>query len=792
MSLEDDLQNWPTTRLESRRDVLQTAASASFDTRKGKNRLRKKREAQVRDASAELEIVERVLSVRIEEVRAEALATLITEGVSALKIDDWVKFRQLEGDLSEVIQQETIIAGAQIRAALEQADTSSLNLGEAHRLYQNLGYNKLLTSAFINTLDNQTASRFNHMARGFSWVLYEGKLPPPDTLSGDTDTVYLVPPEVGGGSMESNLMKPMNNTVCVKGVPVSKEWASIGFARMGEYIKLSNSSSPMSTQGADLFEGQAMELGIHAAESLSTPERRYKATAAEAASQHTNPSLSVEVLSYMAEKMPNELRQIIDSVEDTITTKSFLGEENITAPRSVEELMFRLETHFYALALESNGHQGAANGRAHELLLKGENREKVFRFAKQMMDTVPEHASSLHPEFVELLEVMCPELVNNEEFLSRLLVIRAGGRFHVVVTSDISDEFHERYANQFDHFPELPGEADWPDADRRMLESLVRQYKPGDTTLSTSFPLGSIEELEAYFFQSEDIEGRFLPKPERDGDEAGKDEDSDDAAVPSNDLDPADNWHALPRMQALRSALLREQVHATYSYDESESADLQDYAGLERGNRAVVTIDDLNLQVIISDDPQLGCYQVFNNNAPINYTKVLLPEISQMGATPIRWESPEQFTRSIRTSIRQQKEHPITVYPVHPTVQSTPIDDLIDNRSESASLEHLQYDLERAAAACGKEDVPWTLTTGDFSKIQSGNILWSFGGNAHGITYLSRVGRRMGFDNREAADENLQQRKLAPLTLRWILRAVYPEQTSPIFPRPSEEEEDEF
>ena len=799
MSADIPLGDLPDDELERRAERLRREAGRG-SKKKAPGRRAQKKQEQASAAQGELDAIETVIAQRLEmeasRVRGEAQQTLIAYGVSAMRIYDYKMQYRIRTELADALGIDESAAWDMISDAFYNAERKdALTHDETVLMYTDVANDAYATSPYaMGALDQHQRDTMQFIT--YPWTECKKKSDVGAARSSTDFSVLTIPPEREEevNMPQENLFVPLENVVTIKQKPVSRMWTSIIAGKIETYLNNVESTNidttvPSSQLDEALFTADTIARQeaslIASALSIENADdgELYLKAAAKLVARH--PKLSQpDFIMQIANSNPANFIHLMDGLEHHVSTiHTGNGPDHVVHPLCLEEAYLRLETHIFTLlnAAELCSAQHAVDPLRRKWL-SPQQQQDLVPFAQRVMDSIPETIAPGDAELNDLLEILCPELLESE-LIQNVHFTRAGGRIHVVIPGNFSEEFtpfQERLEKGNRHILNL---RDIVHVDMRTIRGTLKDIHKWDEGEITSFPLCTLEELEAHFFAVEDVEGRFLPAIDRDK-KADDDEDSSDAVEPSDNPDLDDNWHALPRMRALRSALLREQVHATYSYDETESANDHDFGKLERGHYAVVTITDLNLQIIVSDDPQLGCYQVFNNNAPIDYTNVQLPEISQMGATPIRWDSAEQLIRSIRTSIKQQKEHPITVYPVHPSVENTPIDDLLDNRQESESIEHLRYDITRAAAACGKADAPWTMTTGDFSQIESGNILWSFGGNAHGITYLSRVGRRMGLDNRDAASEELTQRNLAPFTLKWILRAVYPEQMPPIVARP--------
>jgi|GEM_PF-2281779 hypothetical protein len=805
MSLENDIQNWPNEKLESRRDALRTAASASTDFTRLKSRVRKKKERQIQAVAVELEIIERVIAKQVEAVRSQAVATLVPQGVSSMRIYDYEAQYRIGLELARALQigepeAWNIISDAYFSAS----DTLVLTHDETKRMYTDVANDTYAKSPYgLGGLEQYQRDSMELLT--YDWKHCQKKSDVGDARGSGEFSMITIPPnlEADVNMPPESLFVTLENIVPIKQKPISRQWIPIVSTRIEGHMTTIESSevdvSPQSVEFDRLYnraDSDGRESASMTAATLSITDfhegsgEQYLKQAIALSGKHIELK-DPDSLILFAKRNPSQFLSIIDGMENCISTITTGGQADMPVhPLCLEEAYFRLETHIFTLlnaAVLSRDTAFLDSNRCPKLDMR-QQKDLLVPLAQRVMDSIPAYVQPGDSELNELLEVLCPELLE-DALIANIHFTRAGGRIHVIVPGNFSSEFsaHMQRLERGNNYIENLG--DVAHVDTRILRGTLRDVHQWDGSYLDSFPLCTIEELEAHFFNAENIDGRFLPALERDEADDNEEEDVEDAVVPSDDLESADGWHALPRMKALRRALLREQVHATYSYDETEPDNDHNFEELGRGHYAVVTIPTMNLQVIISDDPQLGCYQVFNNNAPIGYTNVQLPEISQMGATPIRWHDAEQFARAVSTSIRQQRDNPITVFPVHESVENIPVDDLMDNRNTSASREHLLNDIERAAATCGKQAAPWTLNLQDMNQIGSGDLLWSFGGIATGMTYLNRIARRMGLDSRNAITEDVHQRHFALLTLRWILRSLYPNETSPILPRPEKDDE---
>ncbi len=466
---------------------------------------------------------------------------------------------------------------------------------------------------------------------------------------------------------------------------------------------------------------------------------------------------------------------VLDHLDEVVSSVSG-SNETFVHPLNLEEAYMRVQTHAFTLMEHSRLHaliNSQPPSKRPTMLLEGFQIQELIPIAQRMMDRIPEHVSPGDPEFNDLIKILCPELLENVDVYRRVHFTRAGGRIHVVYPQEIKNEFDPYLAKLTAGRAFIQNPRTVTNVDRRTLKGTLRDVHGWtEDSRASTFPLCTIQELEAHYFQSQDINGRFLMDPNEDSSHTEQ-IDSISTAHESHDEDEISQRQ---RLNTVKILLLRNGLSATFSRDDSDKRSnagetAPNYTSVDNGHYVIVTIPELGMQLAISDDYGKAMYLVYNNLPVDDYTHTSPQQLRDtIGATAsVRWEDRDQWMHSVGNTLAQQKADPKRVYPVN-TSYPTPL----DNFPNEEALEILLRENQFVADASGKGDEPWLTRVTDYTREQlhSGEHLWSFGGEGAGGTYLDRLSREFGLRETETG---VRQDLFRRMMLKLVLYECYPE-----------------
>ena len=364
----------------------------------------------------------------------------------------------------------------------------------------------------------------------------------------------------------------------------------------------------------------------------------------------------------------------------------------------------------------------------------------VDEITKEYWDRVPEAANL--EDAREIMQIVCPNLLQEIESTDCATVLQNKGQYYVIFKASGETPSIESQHSQETFTARMLITASGNDRSR-----IFHRYAVDDSHVGIAHPLPTMEEIEQHYFNSKDIEGRFLP-PNQDGEPSENPSDG----ILSLDVPAEGNGNGIetrPRLQQLKKVLLRNGLQAVFYWDgkPSQQADANEdrqhnYDQAEPGHYVVVTLPEIGMQILISDDVTKGTYIVRNVYDPKEYTQANTEDLGpKFGATSVTWRAPEQFAHGLETTVLQQRDNPKRVWAVN-TNYSTVINALRDERE--AVMQALHNDFANVAERANRSEKPWTLRPADFARIKSGDFDWSFGGSAHGSVQLDRLAREFG------------------------------------------------
>ena len=559
--LAASLKALPTHQLEKRLNKLPKVVSNHRKKRFG-NRERKKN-ADALKAQEERSIIQAILAERIE---AEQVATkerlqhtLTEQALSHHRIGEITSFNETAATLGELAGTSEQLAAMQLYAQMEErGPVTSLTHEETTRLYQGASELSPLTP--------------DDKLQGFSGSVTWKQFKSVGDLNNSWDTgcieVQTLPPEKAEEvEMDHDLLELFQTTALVKQVPVTRKMACITHAIALEYLRTyvgRREGTPHAAPDADYLESEkiAKSFAMLSAQFVcnamaSRNGGKYVDTALQLGDSrfpHTKESL--------LESARNSPHSFLGGLIDKLDTEAFSisGEYGgYEPPKSIEEALERLKLHCFTILNTSIQSGSTLEDHA---LLSAEQIQELVPIAKLMMDRTPEYLGSENKEGNELLGILCPELLRDVEMNKRFILLNVGGRVFIAYT----DNDLGQYIEQFDREDLIENRHSVTYPDIRVVESLFKTYKgheSGDYTSLNTIPLCTLAELEAHFFQSQDVEGRFLMDPNEEGSHT---DEIDSLSTPQAGNDEEKPMRE--RLRTLRALLLRLGLNATFSWDE--------------------------------------------------------------------------------------------------------------------------------------------------------------------------------------------------------------------------------
>lgn len=337
----------------------------------------------------------------------------------------------------------------------------------------------------------------------------------------------------------------------------------------------------------------------------------------------------------------------------------------------------------------------------------------------------------LQNDLIRELQISCPELLSDPIILANCPVIRKNNELYLV------------------HFESLYTQVTIPSILQRCgddeTEALLgnSQRDQARFGLPVLYQIPTIDDIQRDLFNAVDIDGRFnITEIEGVPDDSGE-----TTVIGATEERDKTELHPIPRMESLCKVLLTERVHATFAWDEHGKCimgDHCDFANIQPGHYVIVTTNR-GIRLVISNDASKGTVILKNTGIPPEQFigAIRTKELVELhGGTTIQFHTPEQFEKALRTVIPSLGELPKTVYPIDTKgTFPTPLDE--------GRFETLKPDMEFVASHVEKN--PWELVPGDFARILSGDHEWTYGGTAHGTTFLNRLARDFRLDAVEAA-----------------------------------------
>ncbi|TSC98330.1 MAG: hypothetical protein Greene101449_965 [Candidatus Peregrinibacteria bacterium Greene1014_49] len=304
----------------------------------------------------------------------------------------------------------------------------------------------------------------------------------------------------------------------------------------------------------------------------------------------------------------------------------------------------------------------------------------------------------LYASTVSTVESLYPELLReHRELLNGCIVLRENDQYYILSPLEIAH-----------HLPRTEEVQEVPTEQVAALLQRLGMDEEMDARNMLCLALPTFDVLERKHFVGEHIEGEFAKGADPAMEEGGHGTGGGSGA----------RSLSLQRMMVLRNTLLanRDSVgRVRYSWDEDTTPS---FSTVDRGRYTIVTLSDLGVQFVVSDDADKAVYALMGDVLLVDqYTQqAITPSwLRSVQAQPLYWENPLQFSRVLTQALAERE---MTLSPQgYPSVQA-----LVDaERSQILRL------LDRVARfnnhlPASKEPVEASgLTTHHFRKIASGD-----------------------------------------------------------------------
>ncbi len=376
--------------------------------------------------------------------------------------------------------------------------------------------------------------------------------------------------------------------------------------------------------------------------------------------------------------------------------------------------------------------------------------EAARQLAVYEQERIRAFKSTISTKHEDQFEVYVPALSQNPALLQEVLLVQEGENVHILGTPETIAKVATATLVQND-----------TQAHNRICYYL--SLSPEAELASLTVP--SLQKREAELIRTQVSDTKLLIEEERES--------------PNGQAHSNGNGHAvhipeekqsLPRFRTLRNLLLNMGLKATVTKDAPGEVRNETTTGIAEGHYAVVTVPEANLQIILSDDRDKRTYIVYRQNDPETYANTTVKELREIhGATAVQWHDRKQWLHAIQNTIEQQRTNPKTVYPLN----SDGVESPFKNYPNTNAVRALQQDLQVIADRAENRKTSQDLTMQDLRGIQSGDMLWCYGGPACGNIFLDRLARGPLRQVLGLTEENLQPVYThRPAALRRILSDI--------------------
>lgn len=242
-------------------------------------------------------------------------------------------------------------------------------------------------------------------------------------------------------------------------------------------------------------------------------------------------------------------------------------------------------------------------------------------------ESLTQEAHALYESVTSTLQSLAPELLKvHPEFLNGCVIVREADQYHVLVPHEIAA-----------HIPRM---ADVQEASEEEASQLLMRLHVDTQLRATEYRCLSLPTFTA-------LEERYLEGISVDG-EFTKGSDPSDGGQGGGAGGGGRSRSVIPRMHVLRNTLLanRNTVgRMQYAWDEQTT---QSFSSVDPGRYTVVTLPDLGVQFVVSDDDDKAVYTLMADILPADQyaQQPITPSwLKSQGAQPLFWEHPLQFSR---------------------------------------------------------------------------------------------------------------------------------------------------